>query len=237
MALQAKVGSFDTGTDVVSSSVIVTGVGFQGKVAIFWWSGRTGSSDAVGSAHALRGIGFAISSSSRRAVTTRSEDAATSSDTAKGHYDSACVVVFSGTANAVDGLLDFASFDADGFTLTVDDQFSASFRIHYLVLGGSDLTDYALGTFITAAGTGDEAYTGVGFEPDCLLFLSANTGTPNAPVGGGEMVFGAATEASQWVYYCEDVSASATMATVTYCRADECYANAASGSTTIRASL
>lgn len=238
MALSAKVGSFDTGTDVVSSSVIVTGVGFQAKAIFFWWSGRTGSADASGSAHIQRGTGFAISSTARRAVATRAEDAVTSSDTARAGYDSACVVVMAATTSAIDGLLDFASFDSDGFTLTVDDQFTASYRIHYLALGGDDLTNTAVGSFSTAAGTGDEAYTGVGFQPDLLYLISINSNSVNTVQGGSEMVIGAATDASnQAVWYGDSLASVATMDSMNYCRAGECYANGASGAMTIRASL
>jgi hypothetical protein len=238
MALSAKVGSFDTGTDAVSSSVIVTGVGFQPSAIMFWWSGRTGSSDAVGSAHIQRGFGCATSSTSRRAVASRSEDAAATSDVSRAGYDSACVVVMSPTSAAIDGLLDFASFDSDGFTLTVDDQFTASYRIHYLALGGADLTNATTGSFSTAAGTGDEAYTGVGFQPDCVIFLAPNTNTLNSAQGGGEMCIGAAVDASnQAVWYGDAIAVSGTMATINYCRAGECYVNSSSSATTIRASL
>lgn len=238
MALQAKVGSFDTGTGAAASNVVVTGVGFQGKVVLFWWSGRTGSSDASGGASIQRGKGWAISDTARRAVGTRSEDAVTSSDTGKINHDSACVAVLAATTSAIDGLLDFVSFDSDGFTLVVDDQFTQSYRIHYRVLGGADLTDFFIGSINTPGGTGDEAYTGVGFQPDYLEFMTVNTGTLNSVQAGGELSFGAAVSAAQQaVWYGEALAGQATMTTMSYCRAAECFANSAAGAITIRASL
>lgn len=238
MALSVKVGSFDTGTGAVSSNVVVTGVGFQPSVVFFWWSGRTGSSDAVGSAHIQRGQGVAISATSRRAVATRSEDAATTSDTSRAGYDAACVVVMSPTSAAIDGLLDFVSFDSDGFTLVVDDQFTASYRIHYKAIGGADLTNAFLGTLSTAAGIGDESYTGVGFQPDFLWFMSHNSNSLNSVQGGAEMCLGAAVSSSQQaVWYGDSIASVTTMDSMNYCRAGECYANGASGAMTIRASL
>jgi hypothetical protein len=235
VTLLAKVGSFDTGTGAAASNVVVTGVGFQGKVLKLWWSGRTGSADAVGSANIQRGIGWAVSTTSRRAVSSRAEDAQATIDTGRSNYDTACVVVQSPTNPAtIDGLLDFVSFDADGFTLVVDDQFTASYRIHYQVLGGDDLTDVAIGT-IAAVG---EVVTGLGFQPDCVEFMSGNTGTPNAPQGGGEMSYGAAISAAeQAVWYGDSVSGGATSASINYCRAGEIWANSSASVINSRANF
>jgi hypothetical protein len=238
MALQAKVGSFDTGTGAAASNVVVTGVGFQAKALIMWWNGRVGSSDAVGSAHIQRGFGFAISDSARRAVASRSEDAVGTSDTSRANYDSACVVIMNPTSAAIDGLLDFVSFDVDGFTLVVDDQFTASYRVHYLALGGDDLTNTAIGSVNTAAGTGLEPYTGVGFQPECLLFISALTATLNTPAGGGEMLISAAvSDTQQALWYGDSTAGQATMTNIGYCRGDEMFINTASGASTIRATF
>jgi hypothetical protein len=92
----------------------------------------------------------------------------------------------------VDGELDFVSMDADGFTVVPDNGFTATQTVHALCLGGADLTNVKVGTFALAAATGNQAVTGVGFQPSCVIFFwakrtntSANAVTANAGIGVG----------------------------------------------------
>lgn len=169
MSLLAKVGSFSTGTG--TGTIAITGVGFTPKAVLFWWSGRTETTDAAGSMTHNRGFGWLTGSSSRACVSSRALDAAATSDVDSAHRSDCCVISQSATG-AVDGRLDFSAFGADGFSLNIDDSFPASYRIHYLALGGDDLTNVATGTAQLNTVTGAQAVTGVGFQPDCVLLLS-----------------------------------------------------------------
>ena len=181
MATQAFVGSFNTGTGAVSTTVPVTGVGFTPKIAFFWWSNRTGTVDASGRGDFDRGFGCAISTTDRRCVTGGGVDNNTVTGTRCMQSNVACVGVVS---NVVDGLLDFSTWDADGFTLIVDDQFTASYRIHYLALGGGDITNLAGGSFTkpTSVGAQSQSTTGVGFQPDVVLFMATQQITNDSSV-------------------------------------------------------
>jgi hypothetical protein len=216
VALSAKVGAFNSSTAAAGNTVAVTGVGFTPKALILWWSGRTETTDAVGGFSHQRGWGFVASTTQRCCTTSQSQDAQTSAVTDRHHRADACVSTLT-TAGAQDGLLDLQSFDADGFTLIIDDAFAASIRIHYLALGGDDLTNAHVGSVETEADAGAQAITGVGFQPDCVFFLS-NHDTGTTINVDTRMLFGAAvspTELGVWAGGSND--AAATMQTVSYC--------------------
>src|SRR5947209_736339 len=62
-----KEGAFNIGTGAVSSTVVTSGIGFQPKVVLFWWSGRTETVDTTGGASISRGFGVGVSPTDRRA--------------------------------------------------------------------------------------------------------------------------------------------------------------------------
>lgn len=169
MALSTFVGSFTV--PAATGNKAVTGVGFQGKVIIFWGDARSAdgaSSSAVSSTTAPWYIGYAISSSSRVVMTN--------GDTFTGTNVSAtdatkCVALVAGTT--VSWAADFVSFDADGFTVNFTTANATAYVVNFTVLGGVDLTNAAIKSFTTATATGSQAYTGVGFKPDSMMMLAA----------------------------------------------------------------
>ena len=179
----AEVGSFSTGTGTAGTTVEVNlSQAFQPKAIFYWWSGRTESTDAIGRATHRAGYGAAVSTSSRATTFASSTDAAGFSNASEGCRTDAPVAVTAAT-EALDGLLDLNSLDADGFTMIVDDQFTASYRINFLTLGGSDLTNASIGTFTEPAAIGDQDITGVGFQPDAVIIFSDSSATSPPHVG------------------------------------------------------
>jgi len=171
-----KVGSFvppTTGPNPQNYSV--TGVGFQPKAVIFFWTAQTAAGFGNG---ALAGYGFATAAGSERAVNFLSDNnvAAASANSKRWQWNNRCVVVTNssalGTVNA-DGSL--VSMDADGFTLSWAR--GSAWIIHYMALGGPDITNAAVGSFTPTAGTGSQAVTGLAFPPDFLMFLSVDSNT------------------------------------------------------------
>jgi hypothetical protein len=135
----------------------------------------------------------------------------------------ACIALLD-TAGAVDGLIDLQSFNADGFTLVVDDQVAANYRVMYLALGGADLTNVATGVLTEPGATGNQVITGLGFRPDLVLFGSAGA-TSNTPVAGSTLAIGAAvSSAKQGIIMGLSEDAQATKDTACYSRNDECIA-------------
>jgi hypothetical protein len=185
MAVSVKTGSFSSGTGAVSSTVVVSGVGFKPNCVIFWWSNRTVTTDTQSTAtEATIGVGWMLNDNSdgaptaRRAAVGGSADAATSGDTWSRMQNDACVVAMA--AGAVIGILDGSVFGSDGFTLIVDDAFPASVRIHYMALAGADLTNFASGRSVLPTATGTVDYTGPGFQPDFVLCVGCRGTSENA---------------------------------------------------------
>lgn len=171
-ALDVAVGHFNTTTNVATTQVEVNiSPAFTPKCLIFWVGRRTDTSNAVGSATAGFGVGFATSTSARNSVAAMAVDNNATSDVQSIRANAAAVSV--AAASGIDGQLDFVSFDADGFTLVIDDAFSASFTVNYIALGGSDVTNCTVGSFTTSTGAGDVSVTGVGFQPDTVWLLDA----------------------------------------------------------------
>ena len=196
MAYEAFVGSFNINTALApTEEQAITGVGFQPKIVLFWWGGSTASTDTVAGGTYNVGFGAAASSSSRWCTMGMSEDAQTEEDAFYSISDLECIRAYTDTAT-LDGIMDFVSMDADGFTLVVDDAFTQAYRISYLALGGADLTDVYLGH--TAFHTAVEEYsvTGVGFQPDAVLFAGRGAGHYRAASAHGNFCLGMATGAS-----------------------------------------
>ena len=97
-----------------------------------------------------------------------SEDGQTDSNSVSSQSNTECLRCYTDAAT-LDGIADFKSMDADGFTLTIDDQFAQDYRICYLALGGDDLTNVFIGNKAFPEATGNYDVTGVGFQPDAVL--------------------------------------------------------------------
>ena len=222
-AFSDKVGAFNIGTGAVSTTVPVTGVGFQPKAIIFWWSGRTESTDTTGGANHARGFGVAVSSTSRRAIYSQSQDGVSTSSANTGHHNANVVGALT-TTGTIDGLADLQSMDSGGFTLVITDQFTINLRVHYLALGGADLTDAAIGTFTEPAAIGTQDITTAGFQPDAVVLLSAMIAAdPPGTAADSTMMIGTAAGATPsnavWAGAADDNGG--TSRTLSYSRSGE----------------
>jgi hypothetical protein len=168
MALDCAVGTFDLNASTGNQSV--ASLSFQPTFGIFWTVGM----NAAGSAAQHDGcIGLAVSSSERAYMAWRSDDAQGTIDSAAGLNTTRLLKLFSdATGPAVDVEVDFVSWDATGFTVNISNAPASTIRVHYIVWGGSDLTNVKLDSF-TVTNTATQAVTGVGFEPETLFFLNA----------------------------------------------------------------
>lgn len=237
MALSSFTGSFATGTGAAASTVVITGVGFQPKAILFFWSGRSESVDTIGRASHYRGFGVACTTTDRRAIAGNSDDAAAASNANAAHDNAACILSVSGAATPlIDGQMDLQSMDADGFTLVVDDQMPRSLRVHYLALGGDSMVSVISGQFQEAAATGNQDTTGLGFQPDGIIFFSTQaSAAPPSAASGGFFTLGAATgAANQAVRASRSRDAQATMSASSYAVNDECFASLANSTLAVQ---
>jgi hypothetical protein len=169
-------------TDVLNATKVVTGLGFTPKAIRFYWVGLQSNSptNAVsGAVNERRGVGFAVSNASRRAVGTFSLDGDNGGSQCGSVAMNTCVAVTVTAAGAVDGQLDVSSFDTDGFTLIVDDVTPANITVFYEAWGGQDITSAVVGDIAEPAATGTQNYTVTGFTSDglnqCVMFAGVQS--------------------------------------------------------------
>jgi hypothetical protein len=229
MSILVHTGAFNIGTGAAGTTTAVTGVGFQPKAIIFWWSGRTESTNAGGSASSQRGMGFAVSSSSFCCAAIRDVDAAGTSNTDNGHRDDACILE---CANAHVGWADIQSMDSDGFTLEILDAFSIDFRVSFIAYGGTDITNAEIGRFTaTGAAPVNQSIDNTGtFQPDITFFLSTNDADPPSVATTAFHGFGVATDSShEYVWAARASDAASSGATHSDNKSGECIARLTGG--------
>ncbi len=167
MALDVKKGSFAKSTGGAPASQAVTGIGFQPKALILWATNQTTEVIAFG----IRfGIGFS-DGTRYRAVAAASAD--NSDFTSCDHRQATKALTLLDFTQTTVAECDVTSFDSDGFTLNWTTNNASAYIIHYLAIGGADLTNVRADNFSLATSTGNQAITGAGFQPDFVMFLSA----------------------------------------------------------------
>jgi len=191
MSYLTKVGSFNIDTTKLATETqTIAGVGFEPKIVFLWWSGSLATGDAVGGGTLNFGFGAGISSSSRFCVGGFSADAAATSDTVRFQSATSCIRAYVDGTPTVEGIADFDSMNGDGFVLMIDDQFANAYRVSYLAIGGTDLTNVYIGNKATPAVTGNYTVTGATFQPDAVIMAtqgltaaSSVTSSPNFSLG------------------------------------------------------
>ena len=194
-----------------SANLPVTGVGFQPKVVFFWLTKQSATGYAAERALCF---GWAVSSTQRGCLALSSADAVTVG-TAVGsrQKDTFCISAISTAAGSVSTILDadFVSMDSDGFTIDpINVSVGALYIVHYLALGGSELTNAWAGNIVGPAGTGAQAYTGVGFKPDLLMLLTSYTGTIPRDDTAFKLNLGVSDGVTQAVSFVEESNAIPT---------------------------
>ena len=170
MSLSASVGSFAVNTSTGNQAV--TGVGFQPSMVLFFTPvAHTADGNAV---HAFSAFGVGLSSTARRAIAHAQHD---NQGTSVGGLSAAttrsvATIVGTGTETFA---LDFVSHDSDGFAVNVTTAPGSGRIVCFMAIGGTDLTNSAVRSITSPTATGNQAYTGVGFTPDCVVLFGVRT--------------------------------------------------------------
>lgn len=170
MALLVKSGTFTCPTTGNEGNFSVGSLDFGGQAGkvLILWSLRQTSSVSVDDCNMAFGV--ATSSSNRRVIAFGSDDATPDSTICAGSATDKCLwVVTQGTGGAVVAAADFVQWDENGFTLNFSTCDATAWRVHYLILGGSDITGAKLLSIQSKTSTGQQAYTGAGFQPTCIM--------------------------------------------------------------------
>ena len=200
MSITCKAGTFTANT-VTGNQVVDTGTGVEGKVVLFFGHKVT----AVDKDTDLElAFGCATSSSARWSAWSETKDALTTSQASRRYDDTKCLIFYEANGPAVNGEADFVSFgagvDAGKFTINWVDAPGGAYIVHYLFLGGADITNAKAGSFLYPTATGNQDVSDPGFQPDFVLLsspLEAGDGAA-APSDGPHArgVFGMATSSS-----------------------------------------
>jgi hypothetical protein len=87
--------------------------------------------------------------------------------------------MYSNGTPTLSGQASVSAFNTDGFTITWNTAPGANTWVHYIALGGDDLSARA-GSFNLTTTAGSQAVTGVGFQPNFLMLMSSYTGLVDA---------------------------------------------------------
>ena len=176
----------------------LTGTSFTPKAAIVWADGVNNSADTFSNAYTFC-YGFTDGTNSRVCACI-SEDNQASSDTARSVRDDSLIWNFSETDTAsTRDRATFVQWLSNGMRINWATAPGSAFKFHVLFLGGSDLTDVAVGTFApNITGAGSYSHTALSFQPDFLQIihttdLSSNLNSLN---GSGVFGIGSATSSS-----------------------------------------
>lgn len=190
MTLSFKTGSFSSGT--VGGNVAVTGVGFTPKVIMLWESAYFVGFDTIDSWLQF-GLGAATDTTpaNQRCIYADSSDGTTPTDSAC-LWNSAAVT----HTNRQKNICTISAIGSDGFT-TNWSAINDNSRMYYTCLGGADITNAKVGhiTTPTSGTTGNQSYTGIGFQPDLLIFFG-NHATSSATTSHLTYCVGFATSAT-----------------------------------------
>jgi hypothetical protein len=184
------VGQFTGPNAGVTGSRAYTGVGFEGDVAIFMGTLQTAFGDAV---HATMGFGAATGPSNRGAASNAIPDGTTTADT-EDIMDTKALVVYNAAVAepATDQVMDFVSFDPDGFTLNHAKATSGGIVFWGMVIKGGP---FKVNTLIRPTSLGDQSVAGVGFRPLGVMFWgTATTAAFGLENNGAEFVMGAGSQ-------------------------------------------
>ena len=220
MANGFDVGVFIKDTSgTANATQSITGVGFTPKALILMCVAD--GAEGIG-ANAALGVGFSSAASVSRSRVGWMQDAV--STTAGNATDTAKALSIM-ASSSVSAECDLVSFDSDGFTLKWTTNNTSGYKIMYMAFGGSDITNVNVKNYATTAGTGNKGYTGVGFQPTIMFFLSQSQ-----QPGTSEISFGVALSTSKrWFSLARLSLIGITMASgmkcISYQRTDSCHAS------------
>lgn len=221
MALDVKAGSQSWLTTDAVGTQWSQSCGFD-PVIVFFMLGRESSTDGRTDEHYYLSFGAAISTTSRRTAGVVSRDARATGSTG-GSWRDDSVIMAAINGGTPDGRLDVDQFagGTNGFRLIVDDATANhNHRVAWLALGGTDVTNVAVGNFQEPGATGTQDITGLGFNPadgDLLVIWCANGVSVNTGASDLKWCLGACTSnADEHVAAVGSEEAAADMDTYNY---------------------
>lgn len=207
--------------DILSSDIVGTtftlDFGFAPTALLLIWNGRS-IVNSIGRQDIHVGRGWAVSTTARAFTVSLSRDNTGSSISKRVGNQTGCMGIASDSAT--DGILDLDALLGNGARFIIDEQFAVDIHVDILALGGDINQAFAGTELLPTGGTVPriESVIGVGFSPECVLFMSAATGTDGQD-NDSQTSFGAMVSATdQGCISGASKDNSASMATARYAR-------------------
>ena len=211
------VGSFQAPT--TTGSQTITGCGFTPSVVIFWGYGSSTEWSWISNIDYSIGVttdashNYSIGGAGQNGVTTSVESRRSDTEAFSLNWEGTIYDAF---------YLD--NFTSDGFTIGWATVNPYGHYINYLAIGGTDITNATIKDWVTNTGTGNQAVTGVGFRPDCVIHLGVED--PSAPAHTAvsqATVIGAMDAAGdQWAVKASALNGETTMSTARWQKTNRC---------------
>lgn len=203
LALLVAAGSFAKTTGAAPVTQSITGLLFQPKVVILFWSDNTVVD--TWSIDVMSGIGISTDPSNSKCIAATGDDGAALDDIrGRAMALKVCRIVsivgLTTTTTLAEANLD--AFLSDGFRLNWTTNDAVTRLIGYVALGGDDLISYDLINWQMPTSAGDKVITGLSFQPTLALHFHVGadlTGSP--PVNNevmGALAIGAMDGTNQW---------------------------------------
>lgn len=175
----------------------ITSVGFQPKAIIFYWTRQTTNNF---SPNVNAGFGMATSSTNQSAVSVTMIDNSGRSDQGRRYSNSNCIIFLTGGGPpTLDSQATFVGFSLKGFTLNWTTSSANQYIIHYIALGGN--IQAKVGNFTLTTISGTQSVTGVGFQPDFILFNWSYGTALNSNIARSQLGIGFAKNSSEQVSF------------------------------------
>ena len=118
-------------------------------------------------------FGAAVSSSDRRVGSDNANHGVTPSNHGTAQQNTSCIF-YSGLSRSAD----FVSMDGTNFVIDWTAAPATAIIVNFIAIGGSALTNYKTGIITAKTTTGNQGYTGFGFQPDGMLGFCGKWATP-----------------------------------------------------------
>lgn len=194
-------GSFAKSTSAGPVSQAVTGIGFTPKAILLFSSQTSGAEDTI-AVHYEQAIGFS-DGTTEKSIWTGSEDGVVSGTDADRYSNSGKLLtlrdISSGTSGALLAECDLTSFDSDGFTINWTTNNAVASHIKYVAIGGDDITDVDVGSFISSASPGTQNVATNIDTADFIMILGQTvaSGSEDTLLADSIMQLGVAASSSQ----------------------------------------
>lgn len=193
-ALNVATGQFAATTSGATTTVSTS---FQGKALILFGTAQTANGSDTTS-NAMFSIGFS-DGTNHCCMAWCSDDNVDPTNAGRTfRTDSAHEILTAGTPTSVRRVTGVA-FNSGDFTLTWDGTPAAAYRVGYVLVGGTDITNVQVGSTAMSTSTGTQTISTVGFQGSFAMFLASMmtaAGTATRANGGIGFATGSSNEFS-----------------------------------------